>query len=379
MTVLDHAPVQRRAVGTWVLIGLGLLVAGAAVAVISSIAQLPAQGLLDPEAAGPDGSRAVVHILQDQGVTVDVARSRDEAATAGTGATLVIADATVLDDDALVALTSAAADVVLLDPRARDLRLLLDGAAPRGVGAGLADPACPLPDAQRAGAVSPGTVFAATDGVTACYRSGDGHGLLVRDTDAGRIAAVDGTVLFTNDRLADDGNAALALNLMGRHAHVVWYLPDPLADGGDGPASLGDLTPDWVTPALVLLAVAAIVAAVWRGRRFGPLVAETLPVTVRAAETTAGRARLYARSGDPGHAADVLRVAALRRLARTLGLRPSASVPQICDAVAARLGADPRAIADVLVERVPATDRELVELADRLHEIETAVSERNRQ
>ncbi len=39
-----------------------------------------------------------------------------------------------------------------------------------------------------------------------------------------------------------------------------------------------------------------IAAAFWRGRRFGPLVVENLPVTVRASETMLGRARLYEKS-----------------------------------------------------------------------------------
>ena len=86
------------------------------------------------------------------------------------------------------ALTAEAADVVLLEPRSRDLRLLLDGSTPAGVGAGAAVPACALPEAARSGEISPGTVFGAAGDAVACYPSGGGHGLLVRDTctDDGR-------------------------------------------------------------------------------------------------------------------------------------------------------------------------------------------------
>ncbi|GAA3898194.1 DUF4350 domain-containing protein [Microbacterium invictum] len=375
MTVLTSAPVRRRAAGGWVVVGVVLLVVAAAVAVISSIAQLPAQGLLDPESVGPDGSRAVVQILQDRGVEVESAHSLDVAVAAiGADSTLVLTDATVLSDEALVSLTGLAADVILVDPRARDMRVLFDGAAPAGIGDGRVDPGCNLPDAQRAGAISPGATFTAPAGAIACYPSGGGHGLLVDDTASGRISAVDGTVLFTNQHLADDGNASLALNLMGRHGHLVWYVPNALDDASDEFATVGELTPDWVTPAIVLLIVAALAAAVWKGRRFGPLVAETLPVTVRADETTAGRARLYARSGDPSHAADALRIAALRRLARRLSLGPAASVRETVDAVAARLSTDPRTVADILIGRVPQTDRDLVDLADQLRDLELAVS-----
>lgn len=375
MTVLANAPVRRSSVLGWTAIAVALVVIGAAVAVISGIAQRPAQGLLDAEAAGPEGARALVHILRDQGVEVTVARDIATATAAtGMGTTLVLGETTVLSDETLETLTDAAGDVVLIDPRARDLRLLLDGAAPAGVGDGPAAPDCELAEAQRAGTIDPGPVFSDAAGVTGCYPSGDGFGLLVLDTGAGRIAAVDGTVTFTNEFLAADGNAALALGLMGRHAEVVWYVPGLFDGDRDDAATLGDLTPDWVSPAIALAVLAGLAAAIWRGRRFGPLVAETLPVTVRAGETTAGRARLYARAGDAGHAADQLRIAALGRLSRRLSLGPAAAARDISDAVAAHLGTDPGAMADLLIHRVPASDRDLVDLADRLREVEAAVS-----
>jgi len=53
------------------------------------------------------------------------------------------------------------------------------------------------------------------------------------------------------------------------------------------------------------LVIAAILAALWRGRRLGPVVAERLPVVVRAAETVEGHGHLYwsRRSRDRAAAA----------------------------------------------------------------------------
>lgn len=366
---------RRRAIAGWAAIGAALLVIGAVAAAIGGISQMPAAGQLDPESPAPDGARALARLLEDHGVAVDVARDRAAAADALTSAsTLVVTDTAPLSDEDLAALTAEAADVVLLEPRSRDLRLLLDGSAPAGVGAGAAVPDCALPEAARSGEISPGTVFEAAGDAVACYPSGGGHGLLVRDTDGGRIAALDATTLLTNEHLADDGNAALGANLLGRGAHVVWYLPALTDSDLTTAPTIGELTPDWVTPALALLAGAALAAAIWRGRRFGPLVAETLPVSVRAGETTIGRAQLYARAGDAGHAADQLRIAALDRLARLLGLGPAASVREVADAVAAHLGADRATVTDVLLDAVPRTDRELVDLADRLRDLEDAVT-----
>src|SRR5690606_17094112 len=70
MTVLANAPARRRSVLGWGAIGVVLVVVGAAVAAIAGIAQLPAQGLLDPEAASPDGGRALTEVLRTQGVEV---------------------------------------------------------------------------------------------------------------------------------------------------------------------------------------------------------------------------------------------------------------------------------------------------------------------
>ncbi|SFI63835.1 MULTISPECIES: DUF4350 domain-containing protein [Microbacterium] len=369
---------RRRAVAGWTAIGAALLVVGAVAAAIGGIAQMPAAGLLDPQSATPDGGRALARILEGHGVAVTVARDRAAAEDAVTSAsTLVLTDTAPLSDEALAAVTGTAADVVLLEPRSRDLRLLLARSAPAGVGDGAAPPGCGLAEAVRAGEVSPGTVFRAVGDAVGCYPSGDGHGLLVLETGDRRIAALDATALLTNERLARDGNAALGVNLLGRRSHVVWYLP-ALQDSDLATApTVGELTPDWVTPAIALLAGAALAAAVWRGRRFGPLVAETLPVSVRAGETTVGRAQLYARAGDAGHAADQLRIAALDRLARLVGLGPAASAREVSDAVAVHLSADPGTVAGVLLDAVPRTDRELVDLAARLRDLEDALASKS--
>lgn len=363
---------RRRAIGTWAAIGGAMLVVGIAMAAIAGIGQLPASGRLDADAAAPDGARAIVQILSERGVDVVVVHSREDAgrALSDRPATLAIGDTAPLEDATIAALAATADDVVLLEPRSRDLRLLLDGSTSGGAAAGPLEPACDLAEAERSGAVSTGIVYVpGSDAIVACYPSGDGYGLLVRHDGERRLAALDAATLLTNEHLAQDGNAALGLNLLGRHARLVWYLPGA-AESEFAAPSLGDLTPSWVTPAMAMLTIAAIAAAVWRGRRFGPLVPENLPVTVRAGETTEGRARLYARAADPAHAADELRIAALRRLGRLLGLGPTADARTIADTAAAVLGADRHAVHGILLDEVPADDRALVDLVDRLHDLD---------
>lgn len=374
----DPGPPRRsRRVAAWAAIALALLLVGGVGAAVSAASQWAQRGALDPASAGPTGTRALAQILRDHGVQVEVARDRESAlrALGGPGATLVLPDAPALSDGAVSALADAADDVVLIEPRARTLDLLLPGAEPAGFSSDRAvPPDCDVGDAERAGAVSPGGLYSPGPDTASCYPAVDGYALLVRETARGRVAAVDGRALFTNEQLADGGNAALAVNLMGRHPLVVWYVPGlGDTDIADADPSLGELTPPWVSPVIVLLLVAGIAAGVWRGRRFGPLVAERLPVTVRASETTEGRARLYARSRDPLHAADRLRIGALRRLAGLLGLSAAAAAPAIADAAAGRIGADRAAVRGILIDDLPRSDADLVALTTRLRQLEDAV------
>ncbi|MFS0712614.1 DUF4350 domain-containing protein [Microbacterium sp. 2P01SA-2] len=366
---------RSRSVLGWAGVTAGLLVAGVAVAAIAGINTMPAQGLLDPEAAGPEGSRALAELLRDRGVDVEVARDRTSALRAleGGDATLAIADTAPLDDDDILELRDAASGVVLLEPRTRDLRLLLGEARSAGFADGsTVGPACDLPAADFSGPVGPGEVFTAEGVDDACYPAAAGFGLVASGDGDQSVAALDATALLVNRRIADDGNAALGLNLLGGTGTVVWYLPS-IGDGSiTGAPSLGELTPPWVTPAILLLLGSAVAAAVWRGRRFGPLVAENLPVTVRASETTEGRARLYAASADPLHALDQLRREALRRIARLLGLG-AADAGAIADAAASRIGDDRTRIRGILLDDLPRNDRELVDAADRLRDVEAAV------
>ncbi|MEZ3160017.1 DUF4350 domain-containing protein [Microbacterium sp. BWT-B31] len=371
---------RRRAVLGWVVIGLVVLVVGGFGAVLGGLGQWSQRGMLDPESAGPNGTRAIAEILRDHGVEVTVTRDRAAAAAAlnEASATLVLPDAPALSDEGIERLTDAATDVVLIDPRARTLRLAFPGSEPAGsAGPDPLVPACDLAAASIAGVVAPGAVFTAGDALEACYRSGDGYGLLAdHHGQDGWASAIDGRALLTNERLAENSNAALAANLMGRLPHLVWYVPSAAdTDLAAHYPSLGELTPPWVSPAIVLLLVAGVAATVWRGRRFGPLVAERLAVTVRSSETTEGRARLYAQSRDAAHALDQLRIGALERIARLLGLGPAASVAEICDAAAARTGFERGLVRAILVDEVPAGDAQLVELAQNVRHIERAVQE----
>jgi hypothetical protein len=364
---------RRRSVLGWVALGAGLVLIAAVVSLFAR-EDWSARPPLDPEGPGPDGARAVVRILEQQGVEVTPTTGRDETlAELGPDTTLVLTDPWSLSDESLLELVDAAGDTVVLDPRASVADLLAPGAQHAGYGAGPVAPACSLGAAQRAGDIEPGRAFTAPAGTEGCYPVGDGFALVRAPGAAGHVTLIDGTVLFDNEHLADRGNAALGLALIGSRDRVVWYMPSlDDAEAGGAPPALGDLVPPWVTPAIVLLLTAGLAAGLWRGRRFGPLVAERLPVTVRGSETLEGRARLYARAAEPAHAADLLRAGAAGRMARRLGLPANASPTEVADAAAARLGAT-SAVTRAILTHVPTTDADLAAFGRRLRDLERAV------
>lgn len=335
------------------------------------------RAVLDPESAGPDGTRAVVRVLEGQGVRVIVARDRDaaERALSDAEATLVMRDAPMLSDATLRALTQRARHVVLVEPRSRSLDVLLNGSSRGSYADDVAVAAeCAVPAAANARTARVGDLLVAGDDVQGCFPVDGEFGLLSATTPDHSITALDGLSTLTNSTLPRDGDAALALAVLGQTDTLVWYVPAAGdADAATRAPTLGELTPPWVTPAILLLLVSALVAAVWRGRRFGPLVEERLPVTVRANETTEGRARLYAAARDASHALDELRRASRARLVRSLGLSPRTPPADIADAAAERLGAERARVRGILVDDTPRTDRELVAAADRLRDLEESV------
>ncbi|MFY1598291.1 DUF4350 domain-containing protein [Micromonospora sp. WMMD737] len=138
------------------------------------------------------------------------------------------------------------------------------------------------------------------------------------------------------------------------------------ADRPDPPNPLWSAFPGWLWALLAQLAVAALLAALWRARRLGPPAVEPLPVTVRSAETVLGRARLYEKAGARDAAARTLRSAALDRLTPRLHLPPTAPPADVAAAVAARTGDDPRWTDEVLHGAAPETDQDLLDLARAL-------------
>ncbi|NKQ57346.1 DUF4350 domain-containing protein [Amycolatopsis sp. K13G38] len=327
-------------------------------------------GELDPASADPNGSRALATLLQQRGVRITTTRTVEEtrrALAADPRSSLLVTDPGLVEPATLAEVRGRAAETVLVAPSAETLDLLLPGAVVTGqTDPGVRSPGCTVAAAVAAGDVMlGGTEYEARGRDRSCY----GGSLL----QAGTTTLLGANTPLTNSALDQQGDAALAMRLLGRHTTLVWYLPSP-SDPGSGvpPRSLLDLLPKpWLFGA-IQLAVAAVLFALWRLRRLGPVVSEPLPVVVRAAETVEGRARLYRRSGSPAYAAQALREATIARLLPVLGLGAGAEPAAVLNAVTARCGRD---AAPLLYGPAPEDDASLVRLANELDRLTREVRE----
>ncbi|WP_330447187.1 DUF4350 domain-containing protein [Streptomyces anulatus] len=393
--------VWTRARGVLAVV-LILVVAGITFAVVRSGTN---HGQLDPRSADPKGSRAVAELLKARGISVTVATTLDEA-TAATGpdTTLLVAGPNLLTRSQQLRLdetaSASAGRTLLIAPGPAATTRLAPGvrAEPHHAVSARA-PSCELPAARLAGTADMGGIRYTTQVPTAitCYPAAGRPSLVVLPTGAGGDTVLLGAPdLLHNERLDKQGNASLALQLLGSRPHLVWYLPsltDPSAttdddspgdeeqpesgarDDAADESSFLDLVPSGWLWGTLQLTIAAVLAAVWRARRLGPLVTERLPVAIRASESAEGRSLLYRKANARDRAADALRAATRTRIAPLAGVpaRDAHTPNVLLTAVSARITTPDHDVSTLLFGTAPPTDAALVLLADQLDALEREV------
>ena len=372
--------VLRRSV-FWVAAAVfALIVAIVGILFAGSLAESDPLSATNP---APAGAKAVVEVLRQQGVTVTPTQTLEATKAAITdpaATTIFYYDPNgILDSNQLAEAFGLAGIVVAVDPTFDQLLALAPDVAQAGSVSGKVDATCDLTAATRAGSITgdgSGYRYIGDDpAAVTCFASGDDvYSLVQMPTDTGIASVVGTTDALSNEFVADRGNAAFALNLLGSTQNLVWYTPGVADLTTAAPPTLGELSPDWVLPVSALAVLTALAAAFWRGRRFGPLVIENLPVTVRANETMQGRARLYEKSGARLRALDSLRIGTVERIAALCGLSRRASVDDVIASASALAGLQPGDVRRLLLDAIPATDRELVELSDQLLTLERTVA-----
>jgi hypothetical protein len=191
-------------------------------------------------------------------------------------------------------------------------------------------------------------------GARRCHTSGATAFIVTQARGAGTLVSVGSPFPFVNDELGAADNSVLAVSLLApRPGTRVAFIVGPAT--GRGTKSIRELLPGNVTFALVQLALAFVVYALWRARRLGRPVVERAPVQIESSELVLAVGNLLARTRSPDAAAARLRYDTRRALAPRLGLAPDADAHAIAVAVAARTGRDAPHIERTLTD-VPLPD-----------------------
>ena len=374
-----RATARWRRARPWLVV-VGLLLLGGLVLTLPAPPAGTAPGA--PDNPGAVGSRAAAQVLERQGVTVEHVTTTGAALAAATGdSTVLVVGDQWLTDDQVRALTDLDDDLVLVDAGWALSSIAPDVVASSAGGARTTRTAgCDDPAALAAGSITAAGGYGDPTGrATTCFATDDGAddaAYVTLEQDGRRVTALSDLDPMTNASIGEEGNAALVLRMLGRHDHLVWYVPtfDDLGSGREDASgtTLTALVP-WVRPVAGWLALVLVVAVVWRARRLGPIVAEPLPVVVRSAEATRGRGRLYRRARAHGHAAAALRAGTAARVAHRLGLPRSADAHAVVDALARATDRPARELEALLYGPPPTDDAGLLRLADDLHHLESEV------
>ena len=386
----DGRTAGQAARGRWSRYGWAIGLAITAVLTLAFLALTRAptsEAALSTHNAQPQGARAIAEILRGQGVSVREVDALHEAGSAlGDDGTLVIASYLYLTVDQWQSVLAWDGPVVLLEPHETDLETIDDRlvyASPTAMATVQVDCAAPAAIAAGAIVVEGQRVSLTRESALArtCFAEAGGAGALVQIEREGRgpLTVIAAPSFMSNGKLAREGDAALALHLLGGRDRVAWYMGSMYDDSllhsqrGQSETSVTFAAPAWTNAALLAGALTFVAAGLWRGRRMGALVAEPLPVIVPSSEATRGRARLYRRGRASGHAAAALRAGTARRTAARLGLGPHATPEQLVSAIAASTGSDPGTTHELLYGPPPRDESSMLDLVRRLDALESEV------
>lgn len=284
---------------------------------------------LDPGSTAPDGTKALVQLIDRLG-----------------GSLRVVED-TPSDDIDVALLLQDRLDRRHADELARWIRrggtlVVADPGSlftPPG-GAGALDElsgSCAVPALGAVERLNVGLArtFVVGEGETGCFRVGDDEAFLVAEPDGeGQVVSLGGPDLFTNELLGAADNPVLAAALLVDDGATTAFLRPVPAGGGE--ATLVDLVGTPVRAGLAQLFVAFGLVVLWRARRLGRPIEEPQAVRIEGSELTRAVGRLLENNRRPDRAAALLRDRARRDLSGRLGLPLDATVDAVVTAVTAR-------------------------------------------
>ncbi|CAN5511045.1 DUF4350 domain-containing protein [soil metagenome] len=348
---------------------------------------------LDPDNPHSNGMQALAQVLDDQGVSVEVARGVEELpGDSAQGATVMVVTTDYLSPSsgqALLDYSQDASSLVVLSPTdTLQATFDIDATVVDRLTTTPMSPECAARWWAEGERVTHGdalididqSVPADTDqSVTTCvppsagFNAGGSQSGYLVELDQGDnppIILAGLSQSWTNQHILNEANAATSLRVLGQSDRLIWLIPS-ISDAGDLPArGLFDVLPDAVAPAMVLFVCALGMLALVMGRRLGPVSTEPLPVVIRAIETTVSRGRLYAEARDRSRALASLQLASRRRLATRLGLAARAEPEDVVAAVARATGRRTDDIRRLLADARVDDDSTLVAIARDVRALE---------
>jgi hypothetical protein len=381
MTDAMEAPSRSRLP---LVAGAGVLALLLVLALLAGRSNRSSGPALSPRSTAPDGTRALVLLLERFGGNV---RLGDAVPSAGDQVALLLRDR--LDHahvDQVIEWVRAGGTLVVTDPSS-ELSAVADAYVPGlQVGRGLCT-APGLDDAQlldlgdRSQDPDPegGSTYRIDSTVTtSCFGDNRSAYVTVRAMAKGRIVSLGGANPLTNRLIDEADNSVLAISLLlPRGATTVSVLdPNP---PGQGDRALVDLIPSRVTQAILQLLVAFVLYALWRGRRLGRPVTDPQPVPIAGSRLVDAVGKLHQRTGSTDRAATTLRGDLVRQLTLHYGLPAGAPSEAVAEVVAQRTGLDRDRVARTLSARTVIADEEaLVMIARELDSIRQEVLDARR-
>jgi hypothetical protein len=370
-TVAQGAPDRTRwsRVLPWLLVLGGLVL----VAVIAGGPDDSSGVPFDPASAEPNGTRALVEVLESFDAEVD---TTSVVPRAETDVALVLAD--TLDESAVTQIESWVRDggtLVVADPFSVFTPQLAAQLGSFGASPEVDVGTCDIDALADLARVDPGraVTYELREGDRSCFGGAADAYVAESSFGDGTVISLVGPELFTNELLDEADNAALAARLLVPEPRTRVAVLQPGDGEGSVDRSLTDVLSTGVRAAMVQLVVAFGVYAWYRARRLGRPVLEPQPVEVAGSELVLAVGQLLQQTKDPNRAARLLRSDLRRRLVERLGV-PSTTEPEvIAEIVVARTGLTEATARTAVIDLPVADDDALLELARTIESVRLEV------
>ncbi len=219
-------------------------------------------------------------------------------------------------------------------------------------------------------------VMKASESDVGCFPSGTSTYFAVeKHVGLGRMILLTTDQMFTNELIGEQDNAVLVANLIGAQGGGTLQILDPSVDPGNdanfSDKSLLEVVPAAFYMAMLQVVVVFVVLALNRGRRFGRLVTEDLPVKLPASALVVAQGELMDTAGQTNATAAVLRSDVRRKVALLVGADPTLDADSLVATVESRTGIEPRRLRYVLVDSPVSNGSQLLALSqeiERLHQ-----------